>query len=375
MTAARSMSLADHFDPLALSLINRYSPQAMASVFGAQASRANPPMSIKDVAGVIQVQRSELRGNFTATITSDDFARIVNDVASAAGLIAYLMNPPEILRISHETNEIDNFLPQTRPRADIFPKLLPVDEGAEITYGSIDERGETYQAIRYARLIELTEQMFINDKLGLVMQPLMRTGEAVADLKAATIVDRIVSNPVMSDGKEVFHAEHGNVAAEGAGLNIESLTYATMAMRRQKHIDGERPIDVTPSFLVVPPELETPARQLVATITPATTSDVNPFARKLEVIVEPRFTDPAAWYLFASPARQLGMEHGTVNGTNDPEVRTEARMERHAVLTRVTADFAAGWIDWRGVYKNPGEGAGGNTQPESLAGAPARAKK
>lgn len=354
MTAARSISLADYFDPLALSLINRYSPQAMASLFGPQATRANPPMSIKDVAGVLQSQRPELRGNFTATITSADFARIVNDVANAAGLIAYVMNPPEILRISHETNEIDNFLPVERPRADIFPKLLPVDEGAEITYGSIAERGESYHAIRYSRLLEFTEQIFINDRLGLVMQPLMRVGEAVADMKAATIVDRIVSNPVMSDGKTVFHVDHGNLAATGSGINLESLSAATTAMRRQKHIDGERPIDATPYFLVVPPELETPAKQQVASITPATSAEVNPFARRLEVIVEPRLADPHAWYLFASPARQLGMEHGTVNGTNDPEVRTEPRMERHAVLTRVTADFAAGWIDWRGAYKNPG---------------------
>jgi Mu-like prophage major head subunit gpT len=351
MNAAQKITLADHYDPLALSLINRYSPQAMTSVFGAQAARAHPPMSIKDVAGVVQSRRPDLRGNFSATLTSTDFSHIINDVANAAGLMGYVMNPPEILRISHETNDIDNFLPVERVRPDGFPTLLAVDEGAEITYGTVGERGESYQAFRYSRILEFTEQALINDRLHLLVHPALQIGEAVADMKASVLAHRIASNPVLSDGKPVFHADHGNIGFGDPDMMHDTLVKATTAMRRQKHIDGERPLDVVPAFILVPPELEVTARKVVATVTPNSITEVNPFAKKLEVLVEPRLTDPDTWYLFARPERQLGLEHGTVNGTDDPEVRTEARMERHVVMTRVTADFAAGWIDYRGAFK------------------------
>ncbi|MEF2554092.1 Mu-like prophage major head subunit gpT family protein [Aurantimonas sp. A2-1-M11] len=348
-TATQS-SLGDTFDPIALSLVNRHSPGGFRSVFGADAARSYAGMSLRTA-----LEQTASRAGLTVrnAMTSDDFTRIINDVANVAGIMGYSYNQPEILKVSHETQQIENFKPQERVRGGVFPSLKEVPEGAEITYGTIGEAGETYSAARYSRMLEVTEQAIINDSLGLLVQPALRIGEATADLKASVVVDRIVSNPILSDGNAVFSVAHGNLGG-GSSLAITGLSAARTAMRRQKHVDGERPINVEPVFLVVPPELETEAQKQVASITANIADEVNPFSGNLIVLTEPRLIDADAWYLFARPERQLALEHGGINGTSDPEIRSEARMERHSVVTRVTVDFACGWIDWRGAYKNPG---------------------
>ncbi len=348
---APAFGLADTFDPLALNLVARHSPGAFRATFGADAARQYPGMPLK--AAVDQVSaKSGL--SVTATMTSADFAQIITETAHVAGILGYDMTRPEILRASHETRDIPDFKLVARVRGSLFPQLLETPEGAEVQYGSLGGSREAYQAIRYSRLLELTEQAIVNDDLGLLVGPALRIGEATADLKASVIADRIASNPAMSDGKTVFHLDHGNVAPAGTALDLAGLSMARTAMRRQKQGDGERPMNVEPAFLVVPPELETAAEQLVTTISASRSDEVNVFAGRLAVIAEPRLTDPNAWYLFARPERQLGLEHGGVNGTQDPEIRSEARLERHSVVTRVTVDFACGWIDWRGAYRNAG---------------------
>jgi hypothetical protein len=136
--------------------------------------------------------------------------------------------------------------------------------------------------------------------------------------------------------------------AAGAGQIFRAVT----AMRRQTHMDGSRPISVRPAYIVCPPELERPARQSVAGITPATATDVNPLAALgLEVIVEPRLAATDVYYVMAAPGNRLTLEHGSLNQTADPKIRTESIMERHAVVTRVTCDFGAGWLDYRGAVR------------------------
>lgn len=44
---------------------------------------------------------------------------------------------------------------------------------------------------------------------------------------------------VMSDGKTLFNADHGNVAVSGSVLSVTSLNTARTAVRRQKDLGGE----------------------------------------------------------------------------------------------------------------------------------------
>ena len=106
----------------------------------------------------------------------------------------------------------------------------------------------------------------------------------------------------MSDGVALFHASHGNLAASPAAIGEASVSAARLAMRSQTGITGER-ISVTPKYLVVGPEIETEAEKFLATINPTTADDVNPFAGKLTLAVEPRISGDD-WYIFAARARR-----------------------------------------------------------------------
>ncbi len=348
---AHKPSVVDHFDPIALGLAMRSSPSGFASTFGQDAARAVSPLSLSTAVDQI-ASRSNLAPR--AAMTSDEFATILTDFVNVMALQGYSYNRPAILAVSHETS-VKDFRPHETVRGQKAPTLLPVPEGAEVQYGSVgDGVKEAWAAMRYSRLLEFTEVALVNDNLGLLSAPALAFGEVYADFKASIIIDRILANPLMSDGEAVFSAAHGNLAGTGAALSVASVSAARLAMRRQKDIDGVRPINVEPTYLVVPPELETDAEQLMTTITPNSVDSVNPLANRLTIIVEPRLTDPAAWYLFARPERRLGLEHGGIDGMDDLEVRSEARLERHAVVTRISTTFGAGWIDHRGAYRNPG---------------------
>ena len=76
-----------------------------------------------------------------------------------------------------------------------------------------------------------------------------------------------------------------------------------------------------PRFLVVSPEEETIAEQALAEIAAATAGEVNVFAGRLLIIVDPRLA--AGWYLVADPASVDGLEYATLEGEGGPQVVTE----------------------------------------------------
>ena len=360
MSAAPQLNLADHYDPLAIAMCAKFSPQMVAATFGPAALRNTHAMGLKDAVRVLETRRQHGFASPQAMLTSDDFTNLIRDVANLAGLMGYQMEMPAILEISHESRMIEDFKPVERVRVGAFPSLLSVAEGSEVQYGELADKGESYAAAIFSRLLELSTQAIQNDRLDMLMNPGMSTGRAVADTKASILAGLIEGNPNLRDGLAVFHATHANLQT-GATTTIEgmraSLKAARAKMLRQKDVDGERPAPVTPAFIVAPPELQTNAEQLVADIDAATVETVNPFAGKLRVLTEPRLSDENSWYLFARPEQQMSLEHGTVSGTEDPEIRVEAPIGKHSIITRVSISFGAGWLDHRGAFKITTAGA------------------
>jgi phage major head subunit gpT-like protein len=111
-----------------------------------------------------------------------------------------------------------------------------------------------------------------------------RMGHGAAETEARILVTLLEAGsgngPSLSDGKTLFHADHGNKAGSGAVISDATLSAARLALRTQKGIE-DRTIRVTPKNLLVPPALETTAEKRLATIAPATASDVNPFSGAL----------------------------------------------------------------------------------------------
>ena len=72
-------------------------------------------------------------------------------------------------------------------------------------------------------------------------------------------------------------------------ISITSLAAGKVAMARQTDPSGKAVINALPVYLIVPPELETTASQLIASAVDPTKNNAvpNPFANKLTVVSDP----------------------------------------------------------------------------------------
>lgn len=132
-------------------------------------------------------------------------------------------------------------------------------------------------------------------------------------------------------------------------------------MRKQTSIesaagkgDGIK-LNLTPSILLVGPDKETEADQLVTSITPNQVGSVNPFSGRLTVISSAQITGNM-WMLFADPTRSGGncFVHGFLNGAEAPRLRTDEPFGQQGMAMSVEHDFGLGATDFRGTYRNPG---------------------
>lgn len=237
-------------------------------------------------------------------------------------------------------------------------KLLKIQEGGEYKQAKMVETGDNFKLDTYGRTISITRHAIINDDLGGFMRYTELFGRGAAELQAEIVFGLLTANNglgrTLSDGKTLFHADHKNLAASGAVLSIESLTAARLGMRRQTGLTKEK-IIVRPKYLVVPPELETLAWQLVsAPITPGTTSVANPFFGAFEVIVDVYLDSPTKWYITADPSSIPVVQYAFLNGQEGLYTEQELNFKTDDLDIKVRTDFAATIEEHRGVYLNPG---------------------
>lgn len=113
-------------------------------------------------------------------------------------------------------------------------------------------------------------------------------------------------------------------------------------------------IDVTPRHVLVPPDLETTAEQILTALNPTKAEDTNPFAGKLGIVVEPRLSSTTRWYVAADPATVDGLEYAYLEGEEGVQIETKAGFEVDGVQVKSRLDFGAGFVDHRGWYVNEG---------------------
>ncbi|WP_158970956.1 prohead protease/major capsid protein fusion protein [Chachezhania sediminis] len=302
----------------------------------------------------------QMRGAATMAMTGDalitralhstsDFPMILGDAVGRELRRSYGAAPSAVRQLARQTTARD-FRAKRAIMLGEGPELERVGEGGEFSYGTIDESEESYSAETFGKIFAISRQAMVNDDLGAFTRVPTLLGASSAAFEASQLVAKITANPVMSDGVAVFHEDHDNLSGAYGAPSMTTLSAARLAMRRQTGI-SDRLIDVKPRFLVVPPELETTAEQVLAEIAATKTDDVNPFS-KLSLIVEPRFTDAQQWYLTADPALMDGLEYAYLEGAPGPQIETKAGFEVDGLQIKVRLDFGCGWIEHRGWYRN-----------------------
>lgn len=283
-------------------------------------------------------------------MTTSDFPAIFQDTANRAVRAAYEAAPSGIRQLAKPSTAKDFRAKTSVGLANNF-KLEKVNQHGEFKRGSFVASSESYSIDTFGKIVGLTRQMLINDDIGIFGDEAGRLGQAAAAFEADFLYNKIAANPLMADGKNVFSAEHNNLAT-AAPLSVASLSASRIKLRGQTDA-GANLIAITPKYLVVGPVLETTAEQVLTETAAATVDTVNPFAGKLTLVVEPRMTGNQ-WYLAADPAQVVSLEYSFLAGQPGPVVTSQLGFSIDGVEYKIREDFGAGWLDFRGWVKNAG---------------------
>lgn len=288
---------------------------------------------------------------FTRAAGTSDFPLVVSNAMNKVALDSFQAASSPLKSLARQ-RVLNDFKPATSIRLGELGRLEPIAESGEITATSRAEHGESFKLSTYARGLSVSRELLINDDLNLLGDMTRAFGEAAAATEADLMVAMLTGNPNLSDGVAVFHASHGNIGT-AAALGVSSVDLARKAMRGVKGLDGKTLVSVVPKFLVVGPEIETKAEAFLASIYAATTADVNPFAQRLTLLVEPRIADDS-WFIFADPARLPCLQYGYLASAQGVQIQRQEAWNTLGMSYRAWLDFGAGWAEWRGAYYNPG---------------------
>jgi HK97 family phage prohead protease len=298
----------------------------------------------------------ELMSRAAGMHSTSDFPLILANAVTKRLRDAYNQAPSLWKSFSRQSNAPD-FKSKYVVLLSEAPRFEKVLEGGEYKYGKLSEDGTNYAIATYGKIIAITRQAIINDDLGAFDRIPALYGRAAMDNESDIVWALITANPTMSDGNALFSSAHGNLTGTGTAISITSLGVARALFRAQKNIGALEYLNLTPKFLVVPPELETIALQFVLTqVAPVAATNVNPFAGTLDLIVEPRLSanSTTAWYLIADPAQIDVIEYGYLEGQQGLYTETRNGFEVDGIEIKARDDFGAQVIDWRGLYKNAG---------------------
>ena len=286
---------------------------------------------------------------------TSDFPAVLSGAFNAVLLREYEAASSGLLRAALP-RDAQNFMPIKAAALGGDLRLFKVPESAEITYGRLEDSAETLVLGSYARIVALTRQALVNDHLGAFdrLPRMLATGavETVASVLVGLLEDGSGAGPMLADGQRLFHASRGNIMTAGA-ITVANIGLAVAALRRQRGLAGEA-ISIEPAFIIVPPELEAAALQAVAEISPATASDANPFAGRLEVVVESRLASATRWYVASAPGRPEALVAAWLEGNRAPMLDSRQGFEVDGMEFRCRLDFGAAFLDWRGWITNPG---------------------
>lgn len=233
-----------------------------------------------------------------------------------------------------------------------------VPEGGQFKQDSFGEASARTKVATYGKLFSLTRQAIINDDLGLFSKIATKYGSAAKRLVNKMVYAQLTGNVKMQDNVALFDTKHGNVAGTGEALSVKAIAKAITAMRRQKGITGEATLNITPKYLVVPPELEMTAYQIVnstAAVDGVNSGVANPYKGRFIVVADAELTDPDAWYLVADATQHDTIEVTYLNGVETPRLETRQGFDVDGIEYKVAFDCGVSALDFRGVFKNAGK--------------------
>ena len=300
--------------------------------------------------GPLRTTGDRMQVLMAASHSTSDFPAIFENALNKQLLDRYQVAMPTYRAIAKKKNFRD-FRPMPLVRTGDFPMLKPINETGEIKWGTFGEGKEQAMIESYAIGITISRHMIVNDELGAIDEVLSSYGERIALFEEMTFYSAALA-AIMADGKSIFHADHGNLAAAAAAINVTSISLGRAAMIKQKTIDGSPIMGNEPTVLLVGADKLTEAEQFLHDISATKTEDVNVFTgNRLKPLMSTQIAGNA-WYLLSE--RNPNWTYGYLDGMEAPRLRTDEPFGTQGFSMTLEHDFGVGAADFRGGYKNAG---------------------
>jgi hypothetical protein len=288
--------------------------------------------------------------------STSDFPLLLEQLSNKLLRTDYPWQPEYWNLIARETS-VSNFKPKNFYQFDSNNGMEQIIEGDEIKYGKMVEAKQTLSVSSYGEGVKFTRKAMINDDLSAFEKIPQRFVLDWQTMQGDMIWGMLLNNIKMDDGNALFSAAHNNYIATGSGAALSSTTLqaAIVNFKRQYGINGKRRIRVLPKYLIVGPEQEVAAYQLLHTVLATQTSQVNPFSNMgLTLITEPRL-DANSWFLAADPAAIDGLYYAYLDGNGGLRSYRVEDFDTDSIKFAVRGEFGCAAIDYRGWYKNAGK--------------------
>ena len=228
------------------------------------------------------------------------------------------------------------------------PDLENLPDGAAPEYGTLSEQGDSYVVEDWAKGLALTKKLIINDDLRAFSREVSRFGSSAAR-KESEIFWQVFQNGQVF-GDDIYTVGRGNLET-GTDLDVAGLSKLRSNMRKMKPIDSQDPLNIMGAYLVVSDDLETQAEQILnQTMIAEQVANVNPFAGKLQLIVDARLAN-GAWYVTANKAMVDLFEIAYLNGRRAPQVDQMVDFDTKSLKIRCEHSFGIKALDYRGLQK------------------------
>ncbi len=257
-----------------------------------------------------------------------------------------------------------NFKDHTGVRPSQTGDLEEVAPDGELKHGSLKESTYKFSVDTFGKMISIDRRDFVNDDLGVFEDTANALGRA-----AMRSLSDLVYKVLLANADGFFAAGNANYDA-GAGTALSSASLATGVARMLAQRDDEaRDLDIRPRTLLVPPELQQAAKELLQSDFVQRASNDLPTGNALKNVVslevEPRLSNSArfdgtsakAWYLFAGP-QDMALIVAFLQGKQTPTVEffgLDADPNKLAATWRVYFDYGCVLGDYRSAYRAKGE--------------------
>lgn len=346
---------------------------ARAAVANAIEARIDHTVALRDdarpfrVMSMIEIARSSLQmsGVNTQFMNHDaiaamamhstsDFPLILQDVMNKRLIAAYEAAPKTFMPFC-KRRDVSDFKAIKTVALSGAPDLEEINEGGEYKHGTMSEEGQSYSLKTYGKMLYISRKAIIDDDLQAFTRFAPAFGESAAEKESDVVYGLLTGSGTLSDGQVLFHSTHKNLGTAGV-LSETTLSQARKMLRKQTGVSQSRPLNLTAVYLIIPSALETAAEKMLAGILAATSATVNPFSKSLQIIVEPRLDaiSETAWYLSAAPNRIDTIEYGYLSGNQGVFTEIQNGFDVDGLKIKARLDFAAGVVDFRGLFKNAG---------------------